>query len=215
MSPEVGDLVLSADGEWMVRPPQYCGQGQHPRACSCRHRRVRLPRSPIPWTCHLRRNRRPSRARPALLGDERPRPRQIDVTSKCNTPVDQHNIWCYRGLLHTSVSVFAYEIPCRIEGLMANTNPNPWDEFREILLERCAVCRRRHAGSPDAADWAIQALLNTFPVGIKCPNCQPPEGRAEVAIRQASCVTNRYEGLRLVRNQKPADDDHGPRAQAS
>lgn len=156
-----------------------------------------------------------SRARPALLSFERPRPREIGVTSNCNTPVDQHNIWCYRGLLHTRVSVFAYEIPRRIEGLMANINPNHWDEFRELLLERCAVCRRQHAGSPDAADWAIQALLNTLPVGIKCPNCQSPEGRAEVVIRQASGVTYRYEGLRLVRNQKPTHGDGGPHAQAS
>jgi hypothetical protein len=87
---------------------------------------------------------------------------------------------------------------------MANTTPNRWDEFREQLLERCAVCRRRHAGSPDAADWAVQALLNTLPVGIKCPNCQSLEDRAEVIIRQASGVTYHHEGLRLVRNRNQA-----------
>ena len=86
---------------------------------------------------------------------------------------------------------------------MANTTPNRWDEYNEQMLERCTVCRRRHAGSPDAADWAVQALLNTFPVGIKCPNCQSLEDRAEVVIRQASGVTFCREGLSLVHSRKP------------
>jgi hypothetical protein len=53
VSHEVGDLVLSADGEWMVRPPQHCGHG-HPitpgrvlvgtAVCACQDRH-------LTWLC--------------------------------------------------------------------------------------------------------------------------------------------------------------------
>jgi hypothetical protein len=40
-----------------------------------------------------------------------------------------------------------------------------------------------------------------------CPNCQSPEQRAEVAIRQATGPNYRLEGLRLIEEPKPVDND--------
>jgi hypothetical protein len=93
---------------------------------------------------------------------------------------------------------------------MANMNPSSWDEFREQLLEFCVVCRRRHAGSADASGWVIQVLLKTFPVAIKCPECQSLGERAERAVEQSIGPKYHYEGLLIVR-----DTDDGPQAQAS
>ena len=50
--PAVGELVLSTDGQWMVRPPQRCGNGHQlagrcivgTLACSCGDRH-------LTWCC--------------------------------------------------------------------------------------------------------------------------------------------------------------------
>jgi hypothetical protein len=93
---------------------------------------------------------------------------------------------------------------------MADMNPSSWDEFREQLLEFCVVCRRRHAGSADASDWVIQVLLKTFPVAIKCPECQSLDDRAECVAEQSIGPEYHHQGLLLVR-----ETDDGPQAQAS
>jgi hypothetical protein len=53
MRHEVGDLVLSIDGEWMVLPPEKCGRGHRivgnclvsTHVCSCQDRH-------LSWSCN-------------------------------------------------------------------------------------------------------------------------------------------------------------------
>ena len=106
---------------------------------------------------------------------------------------------------------------------MASPNPNPLDVIKALLVGHfttCMGCRRPNvAGSSDAGDWAFKTFLPVAIVyGIKCPNCQSPEERAEVAIRQASGIMYKLEGLRLVEEPKQpedGDDGGGSQAQAS
>jgi hypothetical protein len=74
----------------------------------------------------------------------------------------------------------------------------------------CCSCRRPNVvGSPDYDDWALQHFL-MIPVAMKCPDCQSPEERAEIAIRQASGVNYKLDGFRLVEDPgTPMDDGEG------
>jgi hypothetical protein len=98
---------------------------------------------------------------------------------------------------------------------MADMNPNPWDRIRSILLQRCIKCGRPYAGSSDAADWAYQAFLMKIVYGIKCPDCQSPEERAEVVIREVGGAKYKFDGLLLVEHPKPGDGDDGSQTKAS
>ena len=88
--------------------------------------------------------------------------------------------------------------------------------IKALLLRQCSECRRTNvAGNSDAGEWVVKVVLS-IPIGIKCPDCQTPEERAECAIRQASGITYKIEGFRLVENPKPTDgDDNGSQSKAS
>jgi hypothetical protein len=94
---------------------------------------------------------------------------------------------------------------------MTNNEPPDFGKQIDLLLRRhfarCYKCRRPiRSGQPDFADWSVTAFLRV-PIGMLCPNCQSPEQRAEVAIRQATGPNYRLEGLRLIEEPKPVDND--------
>jgi hypothetical protein len=101
--------------------------------------------------------------------------------------------------------------------------PNPIGEFIKFLLlqnlKKCSGCRRPNDPSnSDFGDWAVKTLPPfAIVIGAKCPACQPPDERAEVAIRQASGTMYKLDGVRLVEQPKTngGDDGGGPQARAS
>lgn len=93
---------------------------------------------------------------------------------------------------------------------MANNDKPDWLKLIEAGLsgnaDKCISCRKPIPNDQDqVADWAILALFDTIPLGMKCPDCQTLEQRAEMAIEQATGPKYRLEGRRLVRED---DQDH-------
>jgi hypothetical protein len=97
---------------------------------------------------------------------------------------------------------------------MASPTPNLAEQLKALVrkqLGTCSGCRRPYVnGTPNPDDWLIR-LFAGIPFALKCPDCQTPEERAEVAIKQAVDPKYRREGIRFVPvDPEPQDGGDGP-----
>jgi hypothetical protein len=98
--------------------------------------------------------------------------------------------------------------------------PNIWTQIGSAVerhFNTCIKCRRPFQGAPDADKWNILAFMMKVVYGVKCPDCQTDEERAEAVIRDAGGERYQLQGLLLVEQPKPPTDGGGddePQAKA-
>ncbi|WP_156765213.1 hypothetical protein [Mycobacterium sp. 1245852.3] len=96
---------------------------------------------------------------------------------------------------------------------MASHNPDFWEQLKALVtnqLGTCNSCRRPYVdGTPHPNDWQINVFLG-IPFTLKCPDCQTPEERANMAIEQAIGPKYKREGIRFV-PVDPEQDGTGPK----
>lgn len=104
------------------------------------------------------------------------------------------------------------------------SKPDPWAPIKALVvlalsyavqqrLKSCSGCgRENRPDNEDAVDWVVQTVpLVLMPIGVKCPNCQTPEERAECAIRQAGGVLYDFNGINLTELPIDPDEEDGHR----
>lgn len=94
---------------------------------------------------------------------------------------------------------------------MADDKPD-WRKAVDGLVRRlsttCYGCGTPFPqGLADSADWLIRTFM-MYPFALKCPDCQTPDERAEMAIRQATGPNYTVnEKGRFIEQPRQFDDD--------